>query len=216
MEVQKSKRTRTLNLRTIARDYMIAIVLAAVAALLVRDFIIEAFKIPTDFMSPTLMPGDHIFVSKLSYRRYGLVGPRIEPKRGDVVIFSFPNDPKKDFIKRVIAIEGDTVEIQDSVVFVNGKAISVPDVDAGYMTEEVGGKRFRVKWDSASKDAHKMTSARVPDNQVFVLGDNRSKGQDSRNWGFFQSNYIKGRATMIWFSAGSEGVRWNRLFKGIE
>lgn len=217
MEPQKNRAAQTDTIKSVASGYFFAIAAAAITAFVVRAFLFEAYRIPTEFMSPALLPGDHIFVNKLAYRRYGVIGPHESPKRGDVVVFSFPTEPNKDFIKRVIAIEGDTVEIQDDVVFLNGKAISVRSPDTGVMDEVLGGRRFKASWIGAdAATIHKMSAVRVPDDQFFVLGDNRVRGQDSRTWGFVSSRYLKGRAGMIWFSSSKQGTRWDRVLKGVE
>jgi signal peptidase I len=174
-------------MKSLLSGYAIAIGTAAAVALLLRVFVLEAFRIPTDFMAPTLLPGDHIFVNKLNK----------SPKRGDVVIFSFPNDATKDYIKRVVAIEGDKVEIRDGVVYLNGK-------------DELADKKYRVSWEGATEEARRMMPVTVPEGHIFVLGDNRAKGQDSRTWGFLPAKQVEGRATLVWFSKS-----WSRLMTWV-
>lgn len=192
-------------LRDLLRNYFYAIFFAAVAAMLVRMYVAEAFKIPTDFMAPTLLPGDHIFVNKLAY------GGKV-PERGDVIIFSFPNDLRKEYIKRVVAIGGDTIEIRDKKVLLNGTQITAANYE-----EKLDGKTYNVQWTEEGAEKS-MISIQVPAGKIFVLGDFRSKGQDSRNWGFIDPSMIKARASFIWFSFGSDGdgVRWDRLFRSIQ
>jgi signal peptidase I len=183
-------------LKGVLGGYALAIGGAATVALLLRVFVVEAFRIPTDFMTPTLLPGDHIFVNKLAYgRRFWSTSS--QPKRGDVVIFSFPNDAAKDYIKRVVAIEGDKVEIRDGVVYLNGK-------------KELESAKYHVRWEGATQDARNMMPVTVPSGHVFVLGDNRAKGQDSRTWGFLPAAQIKGRAALVWFSPN-----WSRLMTWV-
>lgn len=201
-------------LSKLLKDYFFAIAGAALFAILLRVFVIEAFRIPTDFMAPVLVPGDLIFVNKLD---------RV-PHRGDVVVFSFPNDPTKDYIKRVIGIEGDSVEIRGGQVYLNGKPVSKP-VDArspDVFEEELDGHRYSVGWSGAARESRELIPVKVPPGQIFVLGDNRAKGQDSRGWGFLQSAAIKGKASLIWFSRGllpdgkTLGVRWPRVMKRVD
>lgn len=216
MVAEKHQATQITSVYGVFKDYFLAIAGAAIMALLLRVYVIEAFRIPTDFMAPMLLPGDHIFVDKLAYVTLPAL-KRKAPARGDVIIFSFPNDPSKDYIKRVIAVAGDTVELRDSRVLINGKVIS--RVLDSTFEEDLYGRRYIVQWKNASADSRKMTAVKVPDDQVFVLGDNRAKGQDSRSYGFLPTQNIKGRAWVIWFSLGSEGsknkVRWSRLFARV-
>ncbi|MBI2604954.1 MAG: signal peptidase I [Deltaproteobacteria bacterium] len=209
--------------RSFLWSYVAAIVLAAAAAFLVRIHIVEAYRIPTDFMSPTLLSGDHIFVDKMAYRRWKLFGPSALPARGDIVVFSFPSQPKKDFIKRVIAVPGDQVSIADGAVTVNGAKITSREpspTGEDEVEESIGGHNYRVSWLKDSAQPRKMPPVQVPAGQVFVLGDNRSQGQDSRNWGFVPAKFMKGRASVIWFSSGKsakgKGIRWQRIFRRVE
>lgn len=214
-------------LYSLLKDYFFAIAVAAAIALGLRVYVVEAFRIPTDFMSPMLLPGDHIFVNKLAYG--GLPGIKApEPARGDVIVFSFPNDPTKDYIKRVVAIGGDTVEIRGSRVVLNGSTISQPadglNNNDERFEEQLDTHSYLVQWKGANAEARKMTQVKVPQGQVFVLGDNRAKGQDSRAYGFLPIQNIKGKASLIWFSmgssapggqGGSSGVRWSRLLTRV-
>lgn len=198
------------------KDYFLAIIGAAFVAIILRVYVVEAFRIPTDFMSPALLPGDLIFVNKLAYSP--LLGNKA-PERGDVVIFSFPNDPAKDYIKRVIALPGDTVALQANKVILNGKPIS-REGPGGVYDEELPDHKYSVLWNGTTKEAGHMTMVKVPQDSVFVLGDNRAKGQDSRSWGFLPTSGLKGRASIIWFSSGepksASHIRWSRLFKRVD
>ncbi|MEW6058305.1 MAG: signal peptidase I [Bdellovibrionota bacterium] len=203
---------------SIIKNYFVAIAGAAIIALFLRIFVVEAFRIPTDFMSPMLLPGDHIFVNKLAYGGSFGISPK-PPKRGDVVVFSFPNDPSKDYIKRVVAVDGDEIEIRAGQVILNGKAVS-RQMNEDVFEEEVDGRKYFAKWAGVLPEARKMMPVTVPQGQFFVLGDNRAKGQDSRGWGFLNYGYLKGRAAWIWFSAGSDGegplgLRWSRMFTRV-
>lgn len=213
-------------LSKLLKDYFVAIATAATVALLLRVYVIEAFRIPTDFMAPMLLPGDLIFVDKLAYVKRPFAENPPRPDRGDVVIFSFPNDPARDYIKRVIAVEGDTIEIKASQVYLNGKSIS-RQVAPDRFEEVLGERTYQVQWMGTAEDARQMVSVKVPPGSVFVLGDNRAKGQDSRVWGFLQLSSLKGKASFIWFSTGPEEqgkdksssairVRWSRVMTRVK
>ncbi|MBW2036139.1 MAG: signal peptidase I [Deltaproteobacteria bacterium] len=192
----------------IFRQYAEAILLAVILALFIRTFIVQAFKIPSGSMEPTLLIGDHILVNKFIY---GIKLPFIDktlipvtkPKRGDVVVFKFPEDPGKDFIKRVIGIPGDVVEIRDKKVYINHKPMlnthcihSDPHIVAGK-----GGRRDN------------FGPVKVPAHSLFVMGDNRDHSYDSRFWGFVDFSAVKGKAFIIYWSWDryNSGVRWKRL-----
>lgn len=216
---------------SLLKDYFFAIVGAAVVALILRVNVVEAFRIPSDFMAPTLLPGDHIFLNKLAYG--GHFGMKLRmPVRGDVVVFGFPNDLTKDYIKRVVAIEGDTAEIKQGQVYINGKSIS-RQLSDDVFEEELEGHKYQAQWKGSPLENRKMMPLTVPSGQVFVLGDNRARGQDSRSWGFLQLSYLQGRASVIWFSTetansstlpeitsakeapGLFGVRWSRVITRV-
>lgn len=207
-------------IRAILQNYFVAIFGAAVLAFLLRVFVMEAFRIPTDLMAPMLLPGDHIFVNKLAYK--GLVGlGKGDPQRGDIVIFTMPADPTKDYIKRVVAVAGDRVEIRDGAVVLNGKTISRATGPDNF-DETVDGRTYSVQWTGAPAETRRMMEVTVPPGNVFVLGDHRAKGQDSRAWGFLPVKAIEGRASLIWFSTGAGndggtlGVRWSRIFTKVK
>lgn len=189
--------------KSTAREYAEAIIIAVILALFIRTFVVQAFKIPSGSMESTLLVGDHILVSKF---KYGVKIPFTDarlfasqhPNRGDVIVFIYPVDPSKDFIKRVIGVEGDLVHVSGKGVFVNGKKITEP---------------YAVYDDNATDPRENFGPARVPSDSVFVLGDNRDKSYDSRFWGFVKENRIKGKAFIIYWSWDSKnfGVRWRRL-----
>lgn len=193
------------------RENVEAILIAVVLALFIRTFVVQAFKIPSGSMKDTLLVGDHILVSKFIYGvkvpftdGYTLI-PIKDPERRDIVVFKYPEDPKKDFIKRVVAVAGDTVEIRDKKLYVNG----VWQKDEPYAVHKdphvIPGK-------FSLRDNLPLTT--VPEHSLFVMGDNRDNSHDSRFWGFVDLKEVKGKAFMIYWSWDSEkfGVRWNRIF----
>jgi len=198
------------------REYAEAFIIAFIIALLIRTFLVQAFKIPSSSMEPTLLVGDHILVSKFIYGiRIPYIGTKFltfhKPKRGDIIVFVYPEDPKKDFIKRVIATEGEEVQIKDTKIFINGKAIEDP---WGVYRERNGPfvpSHFRPRDNYGPR--------LVPSNSLFVLGDNRDNSQDSRYWGFVDLSAVKGKAFIIYFSYNKkamdvlEKVRWSRFGK---
>ena len=194
--------------KNVFREYGEAILIAFILALFIRTFVVQAFKIPSGSMKPTLLVGDHILVNKFLYgvkipfTDITLV-PVKKPKRGDIVVFKFPEDPKKDFIKRVVAVSGDTVQIRNKEVYINDKPIDDPygiHIDP----HTIPGKlRPRDNLDPVS----------VPPDSLFVMGDNRDHSYDSRFWGFVKLSSVKGKAFIIYWSWDKEnlGVRWRRL-----
>ena len=173
------------------REWGESIAIALILAIVIRTFIIQAFKIPTGSMRPTLMEGDRILVSKYRY------GPKIpfthhrlpgftKPQRGDVIVFIYPEDPTKDFIKRLIAVGGETVEIGEGRIYVNGKALE------GALFQKV----YYYNRGIHGRVGHKI---KVPQNHCFVLGDNSASSRDSRYWGFVSQDMVIGRAELIYW-----------------
>lgn len=190
------------------RENVEAIAVAVVLALFIRTFIVQAFKIPSDSMQPTLQIGDHILVNKFIYGvKLPFAGatiiPIADPERGDIIVFKFPEDPEKDFIKRVVAVAGDTVEMRDKRVFVNGEL--QPHDYAVYTDPRILPGQLQPR-DNFGPIA-------VPEETVFVMGDNRDHSYDSRFWGFVDLEDVKGKAFIIYWSWDKEefGVRWNRF-----
>jgi signal peptidase I len=198
------------------RDWTEALFVAAVLALIIRSFVVQAFKIPSGSMEDTLLIGDHLLVNKFIY---GLQVPGIdgrfltirEPRRGDIVVFEFPEDrdkafwQRRDFIKRVIGLPGDTVEVRDKQVFVNGQPYVAPEAVYKDGTLLPGGR-------------DNMPVVKVPAGHYFMMGDNRDRSYDSRFWGFVSSTAIKGKAFVKYWSWDSEGFtpRWGRIGRLID
>jgi signal peptidase I len=211
------------------REYAEAFGVALVLAILLRTFFIQAYKIPSGSMEPTLLIGDHIIVNKLDYgfrlpdSFFGLTpfsreipyGRYIFPietvHRGDVVVFVFPEDRTKDFIKRVVAIPDDTVEVRAGLLYLNGAR--VPDPHAHF--EKSAADRL------PGSQADYMPPLKLGPNQYFMMGDNRDHSYDSRFWGPITRDAIEGRAMFIYWSCADENsalscfydVRWSRIFK---
>lgn len=202
------------------RENIEAILVAVVLALIIRTFVVQAFKIPSGSMKNTLLIGDHILVNKFTY---GIKIPFLkktlvpigEPERGDIVVFTYPRDPSKDFIKRVVGIEGDTVEIRKKNVYVNGKRIN----DRHYAIYTDSGTSI---YDTGNMKDN-MPPIQVPEHSLFVMGDNRDNSHDSRFWGFVDLKNVKGEAFIIYWSWNSENdgsvldyVRWGRIGNILE
>jgi len=176
-------------------DWIKSIALALLLALVVRTFVVQAYKIPSGSMIPTLLVGDYLLVNKLSYGirdpfKNGFIYRWGMPHRQEVVVFSYPVNPKVDFIKRVIGLPGDTVEIINKKVYVNGKLLKEPYVR---FTDPTIYPR-----DVSPRD--NFGPVKVPPGHLFVLGDNRDESYDSRFWGFVPISNLKGRAVIIYFS----------------
>jgi len=198
----------TVKTKSTFREYAEAIIMALILALFIRTFIVQAFKIPSGSMIPTLLIGDHILVNKLSY---GVRIPFLErylidytkPERGDVVVFIFPEDHSKDFIKRVIGVAGDSVEVRAKKIYINGKPVEDPHAHFAGYDPQAGG--------AGSGDDYGPKT--VPENHIFVMGDNRDRSYDSRFWGYVNLNDVRGKAFLIYWSwdGADRWVRWERL-----
>ncbi len=189
------------------REYAEAFALALLLALFIRTFIVQAFKIPSGSMLPTLEVGDHILVNKAVYGlRLPLAGTRwfafSTPQRGDVAVFVYPVDPSKDFIKRVVGIPGDVIQIRDKRVYINGEVWNDP---RAYFADGHESDR------GTPRDSYGPVS--VPAGHIFVMGDNRDRSYDSRFWGFVDVRDVKGKAFLIYWSWDGKDrwVRWDRL-----
>ena len=190
------------------RENIEAILVAIVIALFIRTFVVQAFKIPSGSMKQTLKIGDHILVNKFIYGvkipyLHKTIIPIEDPKRGDIVVFRYPVDPDKDFIKRVIGIPGDVIEIRDKQLYLNGKIVNH---DYGIHTDpRILGENVRPR--------DNFGPVTVPPHSLFVMGDNRDESYDSRFWGYVDYKAILGKAFIIYWSWDKEnfGVRWGRI-----
>jgi signal peptidase I len=184
--------------KSTAREYFESIVVAVVLALFIRTFVVQAFKIPTGSMEPNLLVGDHLLVNKFVFApTASAVEDRLLPtraiRRGDVVVFKYPEEPERDFIKRVIGLPGETVELRSRQLYINGARID--EAYAHYLFPQ------------GQEDEHGTFDVRerygpvtVPAGHYFMMGDNRDNSQDSRYWGFLPAHFVKGRALTIYWS----------------
>lgn len=177
--------------KSTAREWIESIIIAFVLAMIIRTFLVQAFKIPTGSMRPTLLEGDLILVNKFIYgAKIPFVDVNLpaarQPRRGDVVVFIYPENPKKDFIKRLVAIEGETVEIENGTIFINGQPL----------LDTVFSQRYYYNRGEFGQEGKKIV---VPKNSIFVLGDNSASSQDSRFWGFVPRKNILGEAILIYW-----------------
>jgi len=190
------------------RENIEAILVAVLLALFIRTFVIQAFKIPSGSMKETLLIGDHILVNKFIYGvkipfSQTTIVPITNPKHEDIVVFEFPEDPSKDFIKRVVGVAGDMVEVRDKQVYVNDKVLNH---DFGIHTDSY-------IFPPSVQPRDNFGPVVVPEKSLFVMGDNRDQSYDSRFWGFVDLKAVKGKALMVYWSWDKEnsGVRWNRI-----
>ncbi len=207
-EIAKEKKTKSK-----AQEYIEAIIIAILIALFIRTFIVAAYKIPSRSMEPTLLVGDHLLVNKFIYgikipviRK--IIIPFTEPKREDIIVFIYPHDRSKDFIKRVIGVSGDKIEIKNKKIFINDKQYS----------DKYGIYADSVVYPASLQPRDNFGPVVVPPNAVFVMGDNRDESADSRFWGFVDLKDVEGKALIIYWSWNSEEkedilwkLRWNRL-----
>jgi len=174
------------------KEWIESIIIAVILALAIRTFLIQAFKIPSGSMQPTLQIGDKIMVNKLlfgpklPFTDFRLPGLR-EPRRGDIIVFIYPEDPKKDFIKRLIAVGGETVEISEGKILIDGEPVR----DA----QEIQ----KIHYYNKGVYGQKRRQIEVPEGSYFVLGDNSSSSKDSRYWGLVPEENVIGRAMFIWW-----------------
>ena len=231
------------------REYAEALITAVLIALVIRAFVIEAFKIPSGSMLPTLSIGDHIFVNKFVYGlRIPFTKYRIldvsEPKRGEVVVFIYPTDERKDFIKRIVGVPGDRVRLDGEDLWVNGHRIpermlnvtefpgdkrrlvikngsmqTIPFVrgwrDYNFFEENLDGVEHLTQYEKNLEREH--FEAVVPAGQYLMIGDNRDNSADSREWGFVPRDNIKGKAMFVWMPVDKDhgGIRWHEFGRWI-
>ena len=195
------------------QEYIEAIIIAILIAVVIRTFIVQAYKIPSRSMVPTLLVGDHLLVNKFIYgvkipviRR--IIVPITDPKRGDIIVFIYPNDRTKDYIKRVIGVGGDKIEIKNKNIFINDQ----PYKDA------FGIYSDNTTYPAIMQPRDNFGPVTVPRGSLFVMGDNRDESADSRFWGFVDLKDVEGKALLIYWSWNSEEqdnllkkIRWQRL-----
>ena len=205
IEGNKSKKEK---IKSKVQEYIEAIIIAILIALVIRTFVIQAFKIPSRSMVPTLLVGDQILVNKfiygvkIPYLRKMII-PVTNPEKGDIVVFIYPNDRSKDFIKRVIGIAGDKIEIRNKKIFINGKEYS----------DSYGVYSDNLIYPAAIQPRDNFGPVTVPKDSLFVMGDNRDESSDSRYWGFVDIKDVEGKAFIIYWSWNREdnNLRWRRL-----
>lgn len=205
--------------KSTAREYFESIVIAVILALFIRTWVVQAFKIPTGSMENNLLVGDHLLVDKFVFAPASSAIERAllpvrEVQRGNVIVFKYPMEPERDFIKRVIGLPGETLELKGKIVHINGKPLAEPYV---HFLQPIGGMDSMDRRDNYGP-------VTVPEGYYFVMGDNRDNSQDSRWWGFLSRDYVKGRALMVYWSYEPEnggvgsvltGTRWNRILHQI-
>jgi len=219
--------------KSVVREYAESIIIAIVLALVIRTFVVQAFKIPSGSMEDTLLIGDHILVNKMAYglqipfadvkfRFFGLLD---QPERGDIIVFPFPRDPARDFIKRVVGLPGERVEVRNHRAYINGEPLKEP-----YLKLDDRATMHPTRYSNWGPEV-------VPPGKVFVLGDNRDNSADGRDWGFLDIEQVKGRAFIIYWSWDSatpkfvwlggvpvpnpkavvlDGIRWDRIGKLLQ
>lgn len=195
--------------KSIWREYAEALIVALVLALIIRTFVVQAFKIPSESMLQTLQVGDHLLASKFAYGvkipftdKYIYEGT--DPQRGDIIIFQYPNDPSVDYIKRVIGVPGDVIEMRDKQLYRNGQPVKE---DYIRNTDPDGVEPLRDNYAPVT----------VPPGKYFVMGDNRDNSLDSRFWGFVDRKAIRAKAWRIYWSwGGLDDIRWGRIGRKIE
>jgi signal peptidase I len=190
--------------KSTGREYFESIVIAVILALFIRTFVVQAFKIPTGSMENNLLVGDHLLVNKFIFAPTATAPEQellpIEPiRRGDVVVFKFPQDPERDFIKRVIGLPGETLEIRNKKVFIDGRPLDEPYVH--FLQPPASGEGEVAGYDVRERYGPVV----VPADHYFAMGDNRDNSEDSRYWGFLPRRYVKGKALMVYWSYDAGG-----------
>ncbi|MBQ9452446.1 MAG: signal peptidase I [Desulfovibrio sp.] len=202
--LQSSRRRKPLWL-----EYGEALFVALILALVIRTFVVQAFKIPSESMLNTLLVGDHLLASKFAYGikipfTHTYIWRGDDPQRGDIIIFEYPNDPDTDFIKRVIGVPGDIIEVRKKQLYRNGEPVKE---DYIRFTEPGRIQPIRDNFGPVT----------VPEDKLFVMGDNRDNSMDSRFWGFVNRSAVRAKAWRIYWSwAGFDDIRWKRIGRAVE
>lgn len=230
--VFKGKKKQLADGASVWVDYSRSLFPVIIIVFALRSFIVEPFRIPSSSMLPTLHVGDFILVNKMSYGIrlpivYTKIIPTGEPERGDVAVFRYPEDTQINFIKRVVGLPGDEIEVRGKRVFINGKQIEMTVIDEAF-NDPIGGGGFNVSrlQETLGETEHdllintrrgsKSFKGVVPEDHYFVLGDNRDNSRDSRFWGYVPEGNLVGRAFLIWFNLTSDnGIEWNRIGESI-
>ena len=190
-------------------EYGEALFVALILALVIRTFVVQAFKIPSESMVKTLLVGDHLLASKFSYGikipfTHTYIYKGEDPVKGDIIIFEYPNDPSVDYIKRIVGTPGDTIEVRNKQLFRNGEPVKESFI------------RF-TEPDRIQPVRDNFGPVTVPADKYFVMGDNRDNSMDSRFWGFVDRSAIRAKAWRIYWSWGGLGdIRWDRIGKAVE
>ena len=195
----------TTQKKSTVREYYEALLIAVIFVNFARIFVFQAFKIPTGSMEDNLKVGDHIIVNKFVYGPNGLgpfsgLIPIRDVERGDVIVFRYPQDPSTDFVKRVVGLPGDTIEIRDKRVFINDKPLDEPYV----LHEDPLVFPDKIELPAQLRSRDQFGPFVVPEREYFAMGDNRDRSSDSRYWGTVPRSMIKGRAFMVYWSFESE------------
>ena len=198
--------------KSTVREYFESIVIAVILALFIRTFIVQAFKIPTGSMENNLLIGDHLLVNKFIFGPTPLaIGRAVLPvrpiHRGDILVFKYPEEPDRDFIKRVIGLPGETIELKNKKIYVNNQPLEEPYVH--FLTPPSSDYQEVTSYDLRER----FGPVTVPADKYFVMGDNRDNSQDSRYWGYLPRDYVKGKALVIYWSY--ESGREDYLDEGL-
>ena len=178
--------------RSLFREYAEALITAVVLALVIRTFVVQAFVIPSGSMLPTLRIGDYVLVNKFIYTFRSI-------RRGDIIVFKFPKDETQDFIKRVVGLPGETVEVRGKQVFIDGRPLYEPYAF------------FADAQRSGALEPYHLAPLVIPPGHLFVMGDNRDNSLDSRAWGLLEEAKVVGKAAIVYFSIRSEEIPYTDL-----
>ncbi|MBF0270812.1 MAG: signal peptidase I [Magnetococcales bacterium] len=215
---------------SVAAEYYEAIIMAVAIAFMVRTFVVEPFKIPSGSMIPTLLVGDYLFVNKFAYGyRMPFTHKRIlmsgAPQRGEIVVFEYPRDPTKDYIKRIIALPGDRISYREKRLFVNGQLVAQQlEGNYNYLNESDQWVESQRLMENLGDHPHsilvrpyanmdQVTDELIPPDHYFVMGDNRDNSNDSRYWGLVPAHRLVGRAVAFFWSwdRTENKPRWERV-----